>query len=190
MMSKTCSKCKAEKVLAEFYKEMAGLYGVRGDCKVCSRARKNTWRAANAEEAREKRKEAYWKNPEKERASKKRWYSSNPDYHKNKTQINPIYKLVHNSRRRINHALTGQGFSKKAKTKEILGCTFQELKAHIEKQFQEGMTWNKVGPEIHIDHIIPLASAKTEDEVIRLCHYTNLQPLWAKDNLAKGSKVI
>jgi hypothetical protein len=42
----------------------------------------------------------------------------------------------------------------------------------------------------HIDHIIPLASAKTEEEMIKLCHYTNLQPLWAIENMSKGSKII
>ena len=61
------------------------------------------------------------------------------------------------------------------------------LKEHLESQFIDGMGWdNRV--EWHIDHIIPLSSAKTEDELYRLCHYTNLQPLWAEDNLKKGNK--
>jgi len=78
---------------------------------------------------------------------------------------------------------------KNSKTYDILGCTPQELKEHLEKQFVEGMTWENRG-EWHIDHIIPLSSAKNEDEVYRLCHFTNLQPLWALDNLKKSNKLI
>ena len=73
-------------------------------------------------------------------------------------------------------------------THEILGCNWDEFKIYLEKQFQLGMSW-KNRSEWHIDHIIPLASAKTEEDVIRLNHYTNLQPLWAADNLRKSDKM-
>lgn len=59
-----------------------------------------------------------------------------------------------------------------------------------EKQFTKGMTWEKIGSEIHIDHKIPLASAKTEEDLIHLCHYRNLQPLWKLDNIRKQDKII
>jgi hypothetical protein len=52
------------------------------------------------------------------------------------------------------------------------------------------MSWELLGQHIHIDHIIPLSSAKTDEEIYQLCHYTNLQPLWAFDNLSKGSKIL
>lgn len=69
----------------------------------------------------------------------------------------------------------------------MLGCDWPTLKAHIESQFTGGMSWGRFA-EIHIDHIVPLSSAKNEQELEALCHYTNLQPLWAKDNQRKGCK--
>ena len=72
---------------------------------------------------------------------------------------------------------------------KLLGCSYEEVREHLSKQFTEGMSWDNYG-EWHIDHIIPLASATTEEEVLKLYHYTNLQPLWAKDNLSKGCKIL
>ena len=60
---------------------------------------------------------------------------------------------------------------------------------YIKSKFTEGMTLENYG-EWHIDHIIPLATAQSIEDVKRLCHYTNLQPLWAQDNLRKGAKII
>jgi len=64
----------------------------------------------------------------------------------------------------------------------------EQLKEHLEKQFDENMTWDNYG-EWHIDHIIPLSSANTEEEMYKLCHYTNLQPLWAIDNIIKANTI-
>jgi len=77
--------------------------------------------------------------------------------------------------------------TKRNSTFDIVGCKPSELKKHLEKQFKEGMTCDNHG-EWHIDHILPLASAKDDEEVFKLCHYTNLQPLWAEDNLIKGCR--
>lgn len=72
-----------------------------------------------------------------------------------------------------------------------LGCSIEELKQHIESKFQESMSWENYG-KWHIDHITPLASFNLEnrEELLKACHYTNLQPLWAEDNLSKGDKVV
>ena len=73
----------------------------------------------------------------------------------------------------------------------MLGCTPLQLKEHLESKFTGNMTWENYGfYGWHIDHIIPLSSAKDEDGLKKLCHYTNLQPLWCKDNLSKGSKIL
>jgi hypothetical protein len=80
---------------------------------------------------------------------------------------------------------------KKSKTFEIIGCTPEFLKEYIEKQFIKGMEWsNHSVYGWHIDHIIPLSSANTEEEIYKLCHYTNLQPLWAENNLKKSNKIL
>ena len=100
-----------------------------------------------------------------------------------------IYKFKSDVRSRISQDIKRKGYSKKTKTYEILGCDFETLKKHFEKQFTKGMTWDNQG-EWHIDHIIPLATATTEEEVIKLNHYTNLQPLWSIDNLSKKDKIV
>ena len=92
-------------------------------------------------------------------------------------------------RSRLSSYLKLHNITKKNKTFEIVGCTPIELKEHLEKQFVSGMTWENRNLW-HIDHIIPLSSAKTEEELYKLCHYTNLQPLWAEENLKKSNKII
>jgi hypothetical protein len=83
------------------------------------------------------------------------------------------------------------GSKKDRKTFDIIGCTTQFLKEHLENQFVGDMNWNNHGLfGWHIDHIIPLSSAKTEEELYKLCHYSNLQPLWAEDNLKKSNKIF
>ena len=68
------------------------------------------------------------------------------------------------------------------------GCSFDDLYIHIEAQFVDGMNWNNIN-EWHIDHIIPVSFSQSKDELLLLNHYTNLRPLWAKDNLLKGSSI-
>ena len=100
----------------------------------------------------------------------------------------PKHLLENRIRSRIHTAFVRQKYTKNSRIFEILGCSWEKLKIHIELQFTDGMTWENRS-DWHIDHIIPIASAITEEDVIRLNHYTNLRPLWAKDNLAKGAKM-
>jgi len=80
------------------------------------------------------------------------------------------------------------GFSKKTKTYNIIGCSYEDFKQYIESQFKDGMFWGNHG-KWHYDHIIPISSAITEEDVIKLNHYTNFQPLWALDNIKKSNKI-
>ena len=103
----------------------------------------------------------------------------------------PVFKLITNLRSRTSFILKRKTLVKKSKLLEILGCSLPELKKHLEKQFKLGMNWdNNTLRGWHVDHIIPLASAKTREEVELLCHYTNLQPLWALENIIKSDKII
>ena len=139
-------------------------------------------------------------NPEKIKQydysdSNRLWRQNNKDllneynktWRKTKYHNEPIFKLICLVRGRIRHAMISH--SKNKSSIEYLGCTPDELKTYLEKQFTFGMNWKNHGFGWHIDHIIPLASATSVKEVETLLHYTNLQPLWKQDNLRKGSKL-
>jgi hypothetical protein len=112
-------------------------------------------------------------------------------YNKEKKKSSPLYKVRVLMRDRLNQFFKYSKTNKNNSTINIIGCSPQFLKEYIENQFQEGMTWDNHGLfGWHIDHIIPLSSAKTEEEIYKLCHYSNLQPLWAKENLKKSNKLI
>jgi len=105
-------------------------------------------------------------------------------------KTDPLYRTIKYVRNRINSYIKKNGYKKDGNSFKMVGCSPEKLKSHIEQLFTEGMSWDKMGNEIHIDHIIPLSSARNIEELFKLCHYTNLQPLWAKDNLTKGKKII
>lgn len=106
-----------------------------------------------------------------------------------RTKNDPVYKLSRNIRRLILLKFQEGGYTKKSKTADILGCSFEELKSHLEQTWFDNYGTPYNGELVHIDHIIPLATAKTEEDVIRLNHYTNLQYLTPEDNLKKGDKL-
>jgi hypothetical protein len=106
--------------------------------------------------------------------------------------IDPLFKLTEDIRTTIHHSIQRQGFSKNSITRNILGCSFEEFKQYIELKFEPWMNWeNRGNPKNGVlefnknwdlDHIIPISSAKTEEDVIKLNHYTNFQPLCSKYN--------
>lgn len=110
------------------------------------------------------------------------------EWRKARRQGSPEYLLACRTRCRIAYAMNGRGYEKRSKAQEMIGCNWSDLRAHIAAQFRAGMSFDNYG-EWHVDHIIPLASAKDESELIRLFHYTNLQPLWAEDNRRKGASM-
>jgi hypothetical protein len=131
---------------------------------------------------------SYHKEYRKKNRDKFNLYGKN---HRIKNNPNPVFKVWNNTRKRIREYLKLNNITKSNKTFDIVGCSPEFLKEHLEQQFIEGMSWDNHGLYgWHIDHIIPLSSAKTEEEIYKLCHYTNLQPLWAEDNLRKSNKIL
>jgi len=126
---------------------------------------------------KEKRKEYKKNNIEKVRESANNWV-------KNKIKTDELFHLSLNIRNLIRISIKKRGFVKKSKTHDILGCSFIEFKTYLESKFESWMSWNNHGlynGELRygwdMDHIIPISSAETEDDIVRLNHYTNFQPL-------------
>jgi hypothetical protein len=113
----------------------------------------------------------------------------NREYKKNRSSIDINFKLANNLRHRLYSAISND--QKTGSAVRDLGCSVEMLKAYLEALFQKDMTWSNYGLKgWHIDHIKPLVSfdLTNEKEFKEACHYTNLQPMWATDNLKKGGK--
>jgi len=193
METKICSKCGVEKKVCEYYKKKGCLFGVNSYCKKCQLEIKQNLRKNNPEKYKEQTKKYYEKTKDTQKEKKKIWILNNREkynsYWTNRKKEDIEFKLITDMRSRLSTYLSKKGLSKKTKTFEIVGCSPLQLREHLEKQFVIGMTWNNRG-EWHIDHIIPLSSAKTEEELYKLFHYTNLQPLWAIENIKKSNKIL
>jgi hypothetical protein len=206
-MLKKCSVCKIEKDISEFHKWKYGPDGYKRHCKICRKNETKTYyeknkndviekvknyRNQNLESLRKKRMERYYKNKEKEleymsnyrRENRKDLTKKNLLRRKN----DPVFHLIHKMNSRLRIFLKSKNLTKRNRTFYIVGCSPIQLKEYLESKFCVGMNWENRS-DWHIDHIIPLSSAKTEDEIYKLCHYTNLQPLWALDNIKKGNKI-
>ena len=188
--TKTCSRCKVEKPLTEFYKNCDGKGGLKSQCKTCVRAANKLWRENNREKDRAAKKLWRENNREKDRAMNKVWWENNREKSRawgRERYANIPHKLLHLIRLAVIRA-TGKSTRKK-EALELLGCTLEEYVQYLESKFTEGMTWeNHTTDGWHIDHIKPLREKElTLEEGQKRLHYTNTQPLWAKDNLAKGN---
>jgi hypothetical protein len=133
------------------------------------------------------------RNPEKVKAAVARSRSTKEKRRAihQKTISNPLAKMRILIRSRSSKAIKRNRWKKDFSTIKHLGCSWSFAKSHIESQFKEGMSWGNHGFKgWHIDHIVPLSSAKTIDELLPLVHYSNLQPLWASENLKKWAKIL
>lgn len=156
----------------------------------------SSWTERNKEHIREYQKQYRLKNRSKKLAEKKEWRLKNTDKYKaslrkchiQRLSTDPSYRLQRNLRKRLATALKNN--YKSGSAVSDLGCSIDELKAYLESKFLPGMTWDNYGKYgWHIDHIKPFSSfnLSNREELLKVCHYTNLQPLWWRDNLSKGA---
>lgn len=157
------------------------------------------WKKANKEKINARRKELRLKNKEEINKKKREYYAKNKDkfkrdpeyyknYYNNRYKNDPEFRIKVNLRNRLNMAIKKE--IKSGSAIKNLGCSVGELKNYLESQFQTGMSWDNYGLHgWHIDHIKPLDSfdLTNPEEFKKACNYKNLQPLWAEDNLKKGS---
>ena len=146
-----------------------------------------------------KNKERYQKNKEKIAKINKEYVEKNREkvnkrkraWAKKKECNNPIFKIKKLLRSSISKAFMRKGWSKNTKTQKVLGCDYKTAIAYLEKTFEKnyGIPIQDAKEKLHIDHIIPLSSAKTKEEIIKLSHYTNLQYLYESHNLQKSDKL-
>lgn len=134
-------------------------------------------------------------NPGRRLEYNRRWVEKNPEKYaecnrrkKQKRMACPVRSEIERTRSLVSRSFRKHGYQKDSKTQYILGCDWEFFRQHIERQFLKGMSWDNRS-QWHIDHIIPLATATSKEDVHRLNHYTNLRPLWAWDNLSKGAEV-
>ena len=192
---KPCKTCGLVKTLAEFRtKSLDDRY--TADCKVCAAAagraeyhknkpiwaaRAKDYRSRNRAQIAEKSAEYARKNRQATTDRQARWA-------KEKRKVDPLFALKARLRSMLSDVFRNGGYTKKAKAVEILGCDWRDLQRHIERQFTKGMSWENRGAW-EIDHIVPLATAKTEADIISLNCFTNLRPMWAAANNAKGDRI-
>jgi hypothetical protein len=175
MSTKTCKKCGLDKDIGEFYHHRAA-------CKSCCSTQRKVYRRNNVTKLKKKSKEWYHKTKESRKAHKAKYY-------RERRKLDVLFALKSGIVRLIRTSINRGGFTKKSKTVDILGCSYEEFKNYIESKFEPWMTWENKGKYNghlnygwDIDHIIPLSSATCEADILRLNHYTNLQPLCSKIN--------
>lgn len=186
---KLCTNCNIVKSKLDFSFKNKAKGQLQAYCKKCAYETKKgkytdynkkyheEYRVENREKLSKNHAEYFQKNKEKinEKARAKR-------------KINEQFRIANNLRSRVSKVLSG--VIGREKTMEMLGCTLEDFKKHIESQWLDWMTWENHGPKWHIDHIVPVASFDlTKSEERRKCfHYKNMQPLPAKLNLSKNKK--
>lgn len=211
--SRKCSRCQVIKPFSEFSKCSRERLGIRSQCKLCistasktsrdpvkerergrvyraanptkAYGRSKAWRIANADRCRQRDKMWRAKNPERVRVVSERYYE--------KVRKDPKFRLQAAVKSMVHAKLKGKSKSNR-RTFELLGYTIGDLRAHLERKFVDGMSWdNYCRDGWHIDHIIPLAAHNYESpdhlDFKRAWALSNLQPLWSTVNKSKGAKL-
>lgn len=209
---KHCNTCNTTKPFSEFYSNPRAGDGKATQCKACEieasrryrrknleacRKREREYSAKNSEKRNEKVKAFLERNPGKKHEYQKRYYSKPEaqekrrkwarEYARKKRSECEVYRMKMVCRSRLHIALRRMGGKKTTRTFKTIGCSPEFLVKYLEQMFDPGMTWENHG-EWHVDHIIPICNATSKEEVLKLSHYTNLQPKWAQENWSKGGR--
>lgn len=208
MKTKICRVCQKRKKITSFHIKTSNKDGRNTQCKNCKNIYSKNLHQKNKLSINSKKKHYYQKNKTKIKIKHQNYYINNREiillkckkyqeknrskintYHRNRRKKDEKYRILHSLRVRLNQATKGKLSDS---TKKIIGCTLEQLKKHLENQFIAGMTWKNYGRNgWHIDHIKPCASFDlTDPKQQRKCfHYSNLQPLWATENISKGNRI-
>ena len=211
--TRTCTKCgECKPATADFFlKRDASKGTLKYECRQCGEIFRKAYYAANKtalSEAnkvyreqnkdclRELKKAKYQADREKVIAKNLAYRSANREAHRARVaarayvrrESDPVYAMRQRVSALISVRLRAGGYTKKSRSTEILGCDWEEFKTHIERQFLKGMSLANRG-QWQLDHIVPIATATTEAEVLALSHHTNLRPLWSDMNRAKSDTI-
>lgn len=168
---KRCTKCEMTKANTQYRKHVRYADGLLSWCNSCVSENRKLWRSNNKERNRAKNRE--YMTCER----RKLWRKSY-----RKISQNVVSDRI---RARLKCFIKSRGIRKKKASLELVGCTWSELREHLELQFKPGMSWKNYGAW-HVDHIVPLSAFGSN--LIDACHFSNLQPLWAIDNWIKSDK--
>jgi hypothetical protein len=209
---KTCVRCQETTPLSDYHRQSSKPDGYRSVCKHCRQSDSATYYNQNREIVKQRWKDYRDTHPDYNR----QYYLSNSQYFttyrnkhagrykvwrkKNRRHLafyrkelkirDPNFKVACSLRSYISTLIRNAGGNKTLKSVELLGCSIEQFRQHLEQQFVDGMGWDNYG-EWHIDHIIPCSSFNLSilEEQKKCFHYTNTQPLWKIDNLRKGNRV-
>lgn len=205
-MLKKCNRCGEIKPIEDFNKNKATRDGYQGCCRICTAKYHQEYRRRYPD--RIKAAQERWNKSDKARESYRKYDASHREqrreYHRrhqitnrkalsayrlNKLHTDPQYYFKQRVRQCIRGSVGRLGLKKSKRTEEIVGLSFDKFKEYLLGTWERnyGKAW--AGEPYHIDHVVPLSTAKTEEEVLMLCHYTNLQMLTPHDNLTKSDSI-
>ena len=199
---RTCQDCNLElndnhfkkhtrKKCIDCYKEYYRVYRKLNKDRI--KTRQQNYQKDNIEILREKRKEYRELNKDKIKENYINFIAKNTNYNtiysRERYKKDNLFKLIRNYRNLVKLSFMNKKIIKSKNSEKILGCSFEDFKIYLENKFEDWMTWENRGlynGELNygwdIDHIIPISSAVSEEEIVNLSHYSNLQPLCSKIN--------
>ena len=187
--TKLCSKCFMPKLLIEFSRCVKSPFFKSASCKECEKIYRELNKEAIGRKRAEYRKENAGLLAEKQRSYSQINRKACSTYTANRRKTDPLFKLRHKLSNLIYTSLKLKGYRKNSKTCVLLGADFETVYTHLVQTAIKNYGFFDERYDYHIDHFIPCASAKTEEELIKLQHYTNLQYLTPEDNMRKGAKM-